>query len=91
MGDKVASEMENHYKTFIVCLSPLSRTVVLTSLQTEQDFAEIAAAGLNWVRVCQLGTFRLCLKAPKPGSDPYRILGYRWGSLLAFFVALSQV
>ncbi|KAJ3822386.1 glycoside hydrolase family 5 protein [Lentinula raphanica] len=35
MGSNLASEMENHYKTFI----------------TEQDFAEIAAAGLNWVRI----------------------------------------
>ncbi|KAJ2917012.1 hypothetical protein MD484_g3422, partial [Candolleomyces efflorescens] len=35
MGDKLAEEMENHYKTFI----------------TEKDFADIAAAGLNWVRI----------------------------------------
>ncbi|KIK51604.1 glycoside hydrolase family 5 protein [Collybiopsis luxurians FD-317 M1] len=35
MGADLASEMENHYKTFI----------------TEQDFAEIVAAGLNWVRI----------------------------------------
>ncbi|KAJ4481901.1 glycoside hydrolase family 5 protein [Lentinula aciculospora] len=35
MGSNLTSEMENHYKTFI----------------TEQDFAEIAAAGLNWVRI----------------------------------------
>ncbi|KAJ3731452.1 glycoside hydrolase family 5 protein [Lentinula guzmanii] len=35
MGSNLASEMENHYKTFI----------------TERDFAEIAAAGLNWVRL----------------------------------------
>ncbi|PFH51213.1 glycoside hydrolase family 5 protein [Amanita thiersii Skay4041] len=35
MGSKLAQEMEEHYKTFI----------------TERDFAEIAAAGLNWVRI----------------------------------------
>lgn len=35
LGNNVSTYMENHYKTFI----------------TEQDFAEIAAAGLNWVRV----------------------------------------
>lgn len=35
MGSNLATEMENHYKTFI----------------TEQDFANIAAAGLNWVRI----------------------------------------
>lgn len=35
MGDQVAEEMENHYRTFI----------------TEKDIAEIAAAGLNWLRI----------------------------------------
>lgn len=35
MGSNLAQEMEEHYKTFI----------------TEQDFADIAAAGLNWVRI----------------------------------------
>ncbi|KAF8827374.1 hypothetical protein HHX47_DHR4000380 [Lentinula edodes] len=35
MGLDLASEMGHHYETFI----------------TEQDFAEIAAAGLNWVRI----------------------------------------
>ncbi|KAJ7506726.1 glycoside hydrolase family 5 protein [Mycena galericulata] len=35
MGANLATEMEEHYKTFI----------------TEQDFANIAAAGLNWVRI----------------------------------------
>lgn len=34
MGANLAAEMEEHYKTFI----------------TEKDFADIAAAGLNWVR-----------------------------------------
>ncbi|KAF8651973.1 hypothetical protein AX16_004616 [Volvariella volvacea WC 439] len=35
MGENLATEMEEHYKTFI----------------TERDFADIAAAGLNWVRI----------------------------------------
>ncbi|KAG0152493.1 hypothetical protein CROQUDRAFT_667334 [Cronartium quercuum f. sp. fusiforme G11] len=35
LGNNLASTIENHYATFI----------------TEQDFAEIAAAGLNWVRL----------------------------------------
>ncbi|TXT13576.1 hypothetical protein VHUM_00943 [Vanrija humicola] len=35
MGENLAVEMEQHYATFI----------------TEQDFAEIAGAGLNWVRI----------------------------------------
>lgn len=35
MGSNAAKEMEEHYATFI----------------TEQDFAEIAAAGLNWIRI----------------------------------------
>lgn len=35
MGSDLASVMEDHYKTFI----------------TEQDFMDIAAAGLNWVRI----------------------------------------
>jgi aryl-phospho-beta-D-glucosidase BglC (GH1 family) len=35
MGDNLAAEMEEHYKTFI----------------TEKDFMEVAAAGLNYVRI----------------------------------------
>lgn len=35
LGDKMASTIENHYATFF----------------TEEDFAEIASAGLNWVRI----------------------------------------
>jgi len=35
LGTKAASTIENHYKTFI----------------TEKDFADIASAGLNWVRL----------------------------------------
>lgn len=35
LGSDLASTLENHYRTFI----------------TEQDFADIASAGLNWVRI----------------------------------------
>lgn len=35
MGANLATEMEEHYKTFV----------------TERDFMEIAAAGMNWVRM----------------------------------------
>lgn len=35
LGTSAASVIENHYKTFI----------------TEEDFAQIASAGLNWVRI----------------------------------------
>lgn len=41
--------MEEHYKTFIV--SQLRMTEGSADLQTERDFADIAAAGLNWVRI----------------------------------------
>ncbi|EEB96279.1 hypothetical protein MPER_04610 [Moniliophthora perniciosa FA553] len=35
MGANLSIEMEEHYRTFI----------------TEQDFAQIAASGLNWIRI----------------------------------------
>ncbi|POW14486.1 hypothetical protein PSTT_02961 [Puccinia striiformis] len=35
LGDKLASTLEEHYRTFI----------------TEEDFMQIAAAGLNWIRL----------------------------------------
>ena len=35
LGDSMAETIEEHYRTFI----------------TERDFAEIAAAGLNWIRL----------------------------------------
>lgn len=35
LGDKLASTLEEHYRTFI----------------TEEDFIQIAAAGLNWIRL----------------------------------------
>jgi hypothetical protein len=54
MGANLAAEMEDHYKTFIVgALLPILRHVSYchSILQTEKDFADIAAAGLNWVRI----------------------------------------
>lgn len=51
MGKNVAKELENHYATFIVGSTRFFSGSVLTSPQTERDFAEIAAAGLNWVRI----------------------------------------
>ncbi len=46
-------QLENHYKTFIVSyFQSLLQIQPLTAiLQTEQDFAQIAAAGLNFVRI----------------------------------------
>jgi len=46
---ELAEVMEEHYKTFIV--SPPSLSAISLTLQTEKDFADIAAAGLNWVRI----------------------------------------
>ena len=44
--------MEDHYKTFIVRSNLIVLVPVLNSkTQTEQDFAEIAGAGLNYVRI----------------------------------------
>lgn len=48
------SQLETHYQTFIVSFITLVRLVELKMLfayQTEQDFAEIAGAGLNFVRI----------------------------------------
>jgi glucan 1,3-beta-glucosidase len=46
------SQLEQHYNTFIVSLSLIPIMPMLTEkTQTEQDFAEIAGAGLNWVRI----------------------------------------
>lgn len=47
------SQLEDHYKTFIVRPS-LDHTHGANSygkIQTEQDFAQIAGAGLNYVRI----------------------------------------
>ncbi|KAG2009614.1 exo-beta-1,3-glucanase, variant 4 [Coprinopsis cinerea AmutBmut pab1-1] len=56
MGDRLPEEMENHYKTFI----------------TEQDFAEIAAAGLNWIRV-PIGYWAI----ETMGEEPF-LVGTSW-------------
>jgi hypothetical protein len=47
------SQLENHYKTFIVShpRRSVSRQSLTDDEQTEQDFAEIAGAGLNFVRI----------------------------------------
>jgi len=49
------NQMEDHYKTFIVCLrSPTAignYVLTPTPSQTEKDFAEIAGAGLNFLRI----------------------------------------
>jgi len=46
------SQLEEHYKTFVVSLSLIPIIPMLTEKpQTEQDFPEIAGAGLNWVRI----------------------------------------
>lgn len=50
MGSNLATAMEEHYKTFI----------------TEQDFADIANAGLNWVRI-PLGYWAIEVQ----GDEPY--------------------
>lgn len=48
------AQLENHYATFIVsllhalCMCKLNH---LVAPQTEEDIAEIAGAGLNWVRL----------------------------------------
>ncbi|EIW66983.1 hypothetical protein TREMEDRAFT_40623 [Tremella mesenterica DSM 1558] len=49
LGDNLATVMEDHYKTFI----------------TEQDFAEIAQAGLNWVRI-PLGYWAIATEGDEP-------------------------
>lgn len=48
------SQIETHYQTFIVSQDlPLLRQLLIADfcLQTEEDFAQIAGAGLNWVRI----------------------------------------
>ena len=41
------STMRTHYETFIV----RARLDARLTVQTEQDFAEMAGAGLNWIRL----------------------------------------
>ncbi|PBK97236.1 glycoside hydrolase [Armillaria gallica] len=60
MGKDLASEMETHYKTFI----------------TEQDFADIAGAGLNWVRI-PLGFWAI----ETIGEEPF-LVGTSWSYFL---------
>ena len=46
------NQMEDHYKTFIVSVLYILLGSMFTKVcQTEQDFAQIAGAGLNWVRI----------------------------------------
>ena len=47
------NQLEDHYKTFIVREKPSLRVRVANQLilKTEADIAEIAGAGLNWVRL----------------------------------------
>jgi len=56
MGSNLATEMEDHYATFI----------------TENDFADIAAAGLNWVRI-PLGFWAI----EAIGDEPF-LVGTSW-------------
>lgn len=49
LGNRLPEVVEHHYATFI----------------TEQDFAEIAAAGLNWVRI-PLGYYALEVSEGEP-------------------------
>jgi aryl-phospho-beta-D-glucosidase BglC (GH1 family) len=46
-------QLEEHYQTFIVRLNCCEKLRITLNfvLQTEKDFADIAAAGLNWVRL----------------------------------------
>lgn len=45
------NQLEEHYKTFIVSISSLAVSELPSCMQTEDDIAEIAGAGLNWVRI----------------------------------------
>ncbi|KAL1705182.1 glycoside hydrolase family 5 protein [Schizophyllum commune] len=60
MGADGAEELEGHYKTFI----------------TERDFAEIAAAGLNWVRI-PIGFWAI----EAINDEPF-LVGTSWGYFL---------
>lgn len=59
LGDNLTNFMTNHYETFIVrCPFHLPLSVVCPQYiakrfcaQTEIDFARIAGAGLNWIRL----------------------------------------
>jgi len=47
LGPQLREVLEQHYATFIVRRS----TFAALTRQVEDDFAAIAAAGLNWVRI----------------------------------------
>ena len=46
-------QLVNHYETFIVSTDALAIIALYsrTAFKTEEDFAQIAGAGLNWVRI----------------------------------------
>jgi glucan 1,3-beta-glucosidase len=52
-NDNAFDKLEDHYKTFIVSLywNLILRSAANVFLKTEKDFAEIAASGLNYVRI----------------------------------------
>lgn len=48
------NQLEEHYNTFIICLLLfiLHKILLISAAQqTEEDFAQIASAGLSWVRL----------------------------------------
>lgn len=53
LGANMAETITNHYDTFIVRSPESERSLPELTLapQTEEDFAMIAGAGLNWVRI----------------------------------------
>lgn len=58
--------MEEHYKTFIVSdIHGLTPSQHADDSKTEQDFADIAAAGLNWVRI-PIGYWAIETRADEP-------------------------
>lgn len=61
------NQLEDHYKTFIVRLSSHFHLLSLSFIyeQTEKDFAEIAGAGLNYVRI-PLGFWAIEVRDDEP-------------------------
>jgi glucan 1,3-beta-glucosidase len=47
----LSAVIEEHYSTFIVSLEASATPRLTYLLQTEKDFAQMAAAGLNWIRL----------------------------------------
>lgn len=45
------NQLETHYQTFVVSMFLCISCYDVKSFQTEQDFAQIAGAGLNYVRI----------------------------------------